>query len=124
MEIDPFEERWGEPRGPVPRVLRDRPVKPVKPLSTLKASKRSSAIALSARMERLSLAARRIPRARAYPTLRQAQALYDWPQWLAAVAVELQMLREMGCYDRVDLSQVNWPSVPDHPNKNGPSIEI
>jgi hypothetical protein len=57
-------------------------------------------------MKKLSPAARRIPRTRANPTLKQARVLSDWTQWFAAVQVELDMLKEMGCYERVDLSQV------------------
>ena len=57
-------------------------------------------------MEKLSLAARRVPRTRANPTLKQARVLSDWDQWFAAVQVELSMLKEMGCYECVDLSQV------------------
>ena len=57
-------------------------------------------------MERLSLAARRVPRTRANPTLKQARVLSDWNQWLAAGRIELNMLKEMECYERVDPSQV------------------
>jgi len=100
---DPFITRFGEPRGPVPRVLRDRPPKPPK---FLKTSNRTIAIAFSARQERIAMATKRTPRTRANPTLHQAKSLDDWHNWLAAIRAELTMLRDMGCYDTVDLSQV------------------
>ena len=74
--------------------------------SVLQASSQSTARALAARLERLILAAKRIPRTRLNPTVRQATTLEDWPAWLDAIRKELHMLREMGCYDEVRLEDV------------------
>jgi hypothetical protein len=61
---------------------------------------------LTARMERLSMAAKKAPRTRLNPTVKQARELEDWPQWLRAIHAELQMLRDMGCYEVVDLADI------------------
>jgi hypothetical protein len=62
--------------------------------------------ALVHRMERCALAAKRTPRTRLNPTVHQAKELDDWSRWLTAIQAELQMLKDMGCYDVVRLEDV------------------
>ena len=52
------------------------------------------------------MAAKKAPRTRLNPTVKQARELEDWPQWLRAIHAELQMLRDMGCYEVVDLADI------------------
>ena len=70
--IDPPLDCYGEPPGPVPRILRERPPKLLK---VIKSSRRTLKIALSARQEHIAMASNRSPRTRANQTLKQAKSL-------------------------------------------------
>jgi hypothetical protein len=87
LSDEEFLNVFGVPKGPTPRVLRPRSGR-----SVLQASLQSTARVLAARLERLILAAKRIPRTRLNATVRQAMTLEDWPAWLEAIRKELHML--------------------------------
>ena len=82
LSDDAFLATFGEPKGPTPRVLRPRPKSGS---SVLRARASTTAKILAARLKRLTLAARKTPRTRLNPTVRQGRALDDWTQWLDAI---------------------------------------
>jgi hypothetical protein len=98
-----FLEKFGVPKGPAPVTLRQRKKKGHR---VLHVSHQTSMRVLTARMERLALATKKVPRTRLNPTVKQARELEDWPMWMRAIHAELQMLKEMGCYDVVRLEDV------------------
>ena len=103
LSDDTFLATFGESKGPTPCALRPRPKTGS---SILRARASTTATVLAARLERLTLAARKTPRTRLNFTARQARDLNDWPHWLDAIRKELKMLKDMGCYEEVSLADV------------------
>ena len=94
-----FLEKFGVPKGPAPVTLRQRKKKGHR---VLHVSHQTSMRVLTARMERLALATKKVPRTRLNPTVKQARELEDWPMWMRAIHAELQMLKEMGATTSYD----------------------
>ena len=67
---------------------------------------RSIATALLNRQESFAFATKRQVRTTCNPTLAKAKLQDDWSEWFTAIQRELQMLKELGCYDQVRRHEV------------------
>jgi hypothetical protein len=57
-------------------------------------------------MEAMALATNRQARTSANPTFTTAKKLPDWPDWNEAIAKELQMLDDLGCFEQIRRHEV------------------
>ena len=81
----------------------DRPIHSYK---ALVASARSIATRKTALLEARALATKRIARTSLNPTLHMARQQDDWLKWREAIDKELQMLRDLDCFEEILLSDV------------------